>query len=116
MPRGGASGNPIEHMVLGAIAYPLLIKCLLRRAGRYTLTDIDCREIDCFEKLADTKDFLELPADSQSSLDTHWVRCWKAWIYQEAGRRFTEAFDAVETRRAQDHNAPRAASDAADEE
>jgi|GEM_PF-6321718 len=88
-------------MVLGANAYPLLAKYLLKVAGRYTLTDVDRREIDCFEKLADKKYLLELPADHQSSLDTHWIRLWRDWICQEAGRKFAEAFDAVEARRVQ---------------
>jgi hypothetical protein len=108
--------TPGEHIVLSAIAFPLLVKSLLKEAGVYTLTDIDRREIDCFEKLADTKDFLELPADSQASGDTHWIRLWRDWIYQEAGRTFAEAFAAEEVRRAQGYDASEAAFDALDEE
>lgn len=66
--------TPLEHIVLGAIAFPLLVKSLMQATGRYTLTDTDRRYIDCFEKFADTKDFLEPPPDQQNSLDTHWMR------------------------------------------
>jgi hypothetical protein len=108
--------TPGEHIVLSAIAFPLLVKCLLKEAGGYGLTDIDRREIDCFEKLADTNDFLELPADSQDSADTHWTRCWWGWIKQEARRLDAEAISAEEARRAQRNDSPQEASDAADEE
>lgn len=109
--------NPPEHMVLGAIAFPLLVKCLLKEAGGYSLTYIDDRrEIDCFEKLADTMDFLKLPADSQDSSDTHWTRCAEDWIEQEARRLDAEAISAEEARLAQGHDSPQSASEAADEE
>jgi hypothetical protein len=108
--------SPGEHIVLSAIAFPLLVKCLLKAEGRYILTNIDRQEIDCFEKLADTKDFLELPADNQSSLDTHWIRCRQDAIWQRLGREIAEAISAEEARRVQDHGATQAASDAADEE
>jgi hypothetical protein len=100
--------SPREHMVLGAIAFPLLVKCMLKEAWGYSLTRIDRRDIDCFEKLADIKDFLELPADSGGSLDTHWTRLWEDWIRQDLGRKIAEK----EARRVEGHDA----SQAADEE
>jgi hypothetical protein len=30
--------NPFEHLTLAAIAFPLLVRCLLQRAGTYALT------------------------------------------------------------------------------
>jgi hypothetical protein len=108
--------TPIEHMVLGAIAYPLLVKYLLKVAGRYTLTNVDRREIDCIEKLADTKDFLELPADHQSSLDTHWMRCQRDSIRQNMRREIGEAISAEEAHYVQGHGVNQPASDAENEE
>lgn len=108
--------SPREHIVLGAIAFPLLVRCLLKAGGGYGLTNIDRQEIDCFEKLADTKEFLELPADHQSSLDTHWIQCRQDSIWQKLGREIAEAISAEEAQLAQGHDSSQAASDAADEE
>jgi hypothetical protein len=41
-----------EHLLLGAIAFPLTLKCVLMREGLYTLTADDRRCIDAFEALA----------------------------------------------------------------
>lgn len=66
--------SPLEHLVLGTIVFPLVAKCLLQKAGKYTLTTDDQVQIDVFEALADTKDFLRPPAGQKNSLDSHWKR------------------------------------------
>lgn len=66
--------EPLEHLVLSTIAFPLLIKNLLSRVGKYKLTDKDQAQIDCLEQLADTKDFLKPPSNQAGSLDSHWGR------------------------------------------
>jgi len=72
--RQPAVWNPLEHLVLASIAFPLLVRSLLAREGRYTLTEKDQAQIDSFEKFADTPDFLKPPADQHSSVDSHWSR------------------------------------------
>lgn len=66
--------EPLEHLVLATIAFPLLVKSLLQKDCKYKFTDDDRAQIDCFEKFADTKNFLEKPPDQQSGLDSHWSR------------------------------------------
>jgi hypothetical protein len=63
-----------EHLVLGTIAFPLLVRLLLMNAGEYTLTDEDVAQIDAFEALADTPRFTYPPTDARNSLDSHWKR------------------------------------------
>ena len=62
--------NPFEHLTLAAIAFPLLVRCLLQRAGTYTLTRDDMAAIDAFEPFADQAEFLKLPPDSRGSVIT----------------------------------------------
>lgn len=66
--------NPLEHLVLATIAFPLLVKSFLNKACRYKLTGHDQAQIDVFEKFADTHDFLRPPPDQKNSLDSHWKR------------------------------------------
>lgn len=66
--------NPLEHLVLATIAFPLLVKSFLNKACKYKLTDHDQSQIDVFEKFADTHDFLRPPPDQKKSLDSHWQR------------------------------------------
>jgi hypothetical protein len=66
--------SPLEHLVLGTIAFPLVVKSLLQAAGKYAFTTGDQAQIDVFEALADTKDFLRPPADQKNSIDSHWKR------------------------------------------
>ena len=66
--------NPLEHLVLATIAFPLLVKCRLKDAGRYQLTTGDQAQIDSFESFADTDNPLKPPCDQKSSLDSHWKR------------------------------------------
>lgn len=69
-----AMWNPSEHLVLAAIAFPLLVRCLLKENGGYEFTDNDLAQIDAFEGCADQQ-FLDLPADQSNSLDSVWSRC-----------------------------------------
>lgn len=41
-----------EHLLLGAYAFPLLVKCLLARQGRYELSVEERCDVDVFEELA----------------------------------------------------------------
>ena len=66
--------NPLEHLVLATIAFPLLVKSLLVKACKYKLTDDDQAQVDSFEKLADTADFLKVPHNQRNSLGSHWRR------------------------------------------
>ena len=66
--------NPLEHLVLATIAFPLLVKSLLNKICKYKMTDNDQAQIDIFEKFADTKDFLRPPQNQKNSLDSHWKR------------------------------------------
>lgn len=66
--------EPLEHLVLAAVAFPLVVKSLLSAAGKYSLTEEDRGQIDCFERFADTPGFVEPPVDQASSLDSHWKR------------------------------------------
>lgn len=65
--------NPLEHLVLAAIAFPLLVRCLLNKKRRYEFTDNDLAQINAFEKLADER-FLEPPSNQENSLDWMWPR------------------------------------------
>lgn len=66
--------NPLEHVVLATIAFPLVVKCLLQKACGYKLTDDDRGQIEAFEQLANTAEFLKPPSDQKNSLDSHWGR------------------------------------------
>jgi hypothetical protein len=66
--------HPKEHLLLATIAFPLVAKCLLALAGKYSLTRNAQAEINAFECLADSP-FLTEPPDSKGSMDSWWVRC-----------------------------------------
>ena len=66
--------NPLEHLVLATIAFPLVAKSLLQQQGRYELSDDDRAQIDIFERFADTNEFLCEPPEQKGSNDTHWLR------------------------------------------
>ncbi len=55
--------KPLEHIVLGAIAFPLLVRCLLKNSGNYVLNNEDQAQINAFEALADNEKFLDPPTD-----------------------------------------------------
>jgi len=59
--------QPLEHIVLAAIAFPLLVRSLLASVGRYSLSDNDRAQINSFEALAD-EEFLRDEEDRSSNL------------------------------------------------
>jgi hypothetical protein len=65
--------NPLEHIVLATIAFPLVVRALLHQRGRYAITDEDKSQIDAFERLADEQ-FLHPPDNQRSSIDSVWSR------------------------------------------
>jgi hypothetical protein len=69
-----AAWNPLEHLVLATIAFPLLVKSLLNKACECKLANDDRTQIDVFENLADTTDFLKPPPNQKGSIDSHWKR------------------------------------------
>lgn len=71
--RQPSSWNVLEHLVLAAIAFPLVVRRLLEDAGHYSLTERDMAEINCFERLADEQ-FLADPSDQRHSGDSIWSR------------------------------------------
>lgn len=76
--------NPHEHLVLAAITFPLLVRCLLNKKGLYEFTDNDLAQIDAFEKLA-KKQFLTPPSNQKNSLDWVWprlVQCAKFRVWE----------------------------------
>ncbi len=48
-PPGGLVWDSMEHLLLGAYAFPLLVKSLLSSEHRYQLTEADQKAIDLFE-------------------------------------------------------------------
>jgi len=58
--QGGCLWDRAEHLLLGAYAFPLLVKSLLSDAGRYCLTVGDQDAIDAFEWRARPKEQLLL--------------------------------------------------------
>ena len=66
--------NALEHLTLAAIAFPLVVRCLVQSAGTYTLTRDDVAAIEAFEPFADQAAFLVLPPDARSSRDSWWAR------------------------------------------
>ncbi len=71
--RQPAVWNPLEHLVLASIAFPLLVRCLLKEKGAYEFTGNDLAQVSAFEKLADEQ-FLNPPADQKGSIDSVWHR------------------------------------------
>lgn len=66
--------NPYEHLFLATIAFPLVVRCLLEKKGHYRLTKNDRVQIEAFEKLAATPDFMSPPAGFGSNFRSHWWR------------------------------------------
>lgn len=49
-----------EHLFLSAVAFPLLVRCLLKAAGRYTFSEADERQLWAFESAADGDCFAQI--------------------------------------------------------
>jgi hypothetical protein len=73
-PRQPMAWKPHEHLLLATVAFPLVVKSLLAKAGVFTLTDDDDAQIACFERLADMSEFFADPPDKKGSSDSHWRR------------------------------------------
>ena len=78
--RQPTTWEPLEHLVLATISFPLLVRVLLSKKGHYTLTNDDQAQMDAFEKIAD-EDFLNPPPDQESSIDS-----WVGRLTREAKR------------------------------
>lgn len=66
--------SALEHLTLAAIAFPLLVRCLLQGAGAYALTRDDVAAVEVFESFADQAGFLTAPPDARNSMDSWWTR------------------------------------------
>ncbi|HEX3534619.1 MAG TPA: hypothetical protein VHT23_10395 [Gemmatimonadaceae bacterium] len=65
--------EPIERLLLSAIAFPLLAKQMLAKSSRYGFTDDDWSQVDAFEALLDS-DFMREPSDQAHGSDWIWTR------------------------------------------
>lgn len=71
--RQPAAWSVLEHLILAAMAFSLMVRCLLQGAGHYSLTDNGIAQINCFDRLAD-ENFLVDPPDQRHSGDSVWSR------------------------------------------
>lgn len=90
------SWEPLEHLVLAKIAFPLLVKLLLKEAGHYTLSSDDTCQINIFELLANEKFFEPAPDNEE------WNSSWYRYLVdQEDARdrrkRMVKAIEQVQT-------------------
>ena len=72
-PKQPAVWNAQEHLVLASITFPLIVRCLLNKAGQYTISDKDRAEINALESVADQQ-FMERLSDERHSGDSLWSR------------------------------------------
>lgn len=93
------SWEPFEHLLLSAIAFPLLVKSFLAKARRYQLTVDDWAQVDAFETLLDS-DFMREPPDQMHSYDWVWTRLQSDAHGNRRMREFIE--DLFATRRQDD--------------
>ena len=80
-----------EHLLLATVAFALVVKCFLNKAGKYQLTEDDNAQIDCFESLADTPEFFTPPDDAESSWDSKWARLLEARRSEMSSEAFERA-------------------------
>jgi hypothetical protein len=80
-----------EHVVLATIAFPLLVKGLLREGGYYEMRDSDWAQIDAFEDLLDSA-FMKPPEDQASSWDWIWPRLQPEHMGVRSLRKFMGKF------------------------
>ena len=81
--------EPLEHVVLATIAFPLVVKSLLVKEGAYRLSDDDQAQMDAFESIAD-EDFLKPPPDRESSIDSWFSRLTRKARWDLATRQAAE--------------------------
>lgn len=84
-----------EHLVLAAIAFPLIAKALLRCSGQYQFTKNDEVQQNSFEALADTADSLRPPDNQQGGLDSHWKRVCQQEQHELRVSDAIKAFEAI---------------------
>ena len=87
--------RPHEHIVLGSMAFPLVVKVLLTRLGHYELAREDEVQLNAFERLADTPDFLSPPADQHGGIDTHWQRVRQHALHELRVAGALQAFEKI---------------------
>lgn len=78
--------EPLEHIVLATIAFPLVAKSDLAKAEEYDLTDDDHAQIEAFESIAD-ENFLKPLPDQKSSMDSWYNRLIRKARYNLTTRR-----------------------------
>lgn len=79
-----------EHVVLAAIAFPLMVKIRLSELGLYNMTDSDRAQTDAFENMADS-DFMMQPSDARHSEDYVWIRLQAQCYRRREVAEFVEA-------------------------
>jgi len=65
--------NPLEHLVLASIGFPLLVRRLLAERQLHAWEDEHSAQVGALEKLMD-EDFLKPPPNQKSSVDSVWSR------------------------------------------
>ena len=65
--------NPLEHLVLASIGFPLLVRRVLAEKQLYAWEDEHSAQVWAFEKLMD-EEFLNPPPNQKSSADSVWSR------------------------------------------
>ncbi|RIK05405.1 MAG: hypothetical protein DCC49_12460 [Acidobacteria bacterium] len=86
--------NQQEHLILAAIAFPLVAKVKLQELGYYTLTDSDSDRIDSFECLADQEDFFAEPPGMKGTGDSIYSRLLSEASDCRARERMIAALDS----------------------
>jgi hypothetical protein len=90
--RQSTAWEPLEHLVLATISFPLLVRVLLSTLDSYALSDSDQARIDAFELVANEA-FLKPPHDQKNSMDS-----WLSRLTREATRNLAKlkAFQMLE--------------------
>jgi len=87
---GPATWEPWEHLLLAAIAFPLLAKQILHQAECYQLTDDDRARINVFEAFAGAKSLMMSEEDAEHYGDSVWRRLMNPEYGRLRGLRFEE--------------------------
>ncbi len=77
--RQPTAWNLGEHLLLAKMVFPLLVRCLLAKAGRYQLVPTDCAQLRAFEPFADCESF---KPDELSDDEPPWQKCLEAELQQ----------------------------------
>lgn len=100
--KHAALWTPREHLLLGAYAFPLLLKQVLSARSQYVLSDNDRLDIDVFEQLTCARHF-EPPADPDEMPTYPWNEIrgnaiWKrAWDKSGIGEEIQALLDKEDT-------------------